>query len=338
MTRDMLCGRYDAALFDLDGVIYLGPRAVEGAPEGVEGLRAEGVTVGFVTNNAARTPQTVADHLTRLGIDCGLADVVTSAQASARMLAEALPSAATVLICGTLALAAEIEAVGLTPVWSSQDGPVAVIQGYDPEMTWPRVTDAAHAVQRGARWYATNPDMTRPTDLGLEPGLGTQIATLRVCLEPGAEPEMAGKPFPPLLRETARRLSAEHPIFVGDRLDTDIEGAYNAGMDSLFVFTGAHGMRDLFAADPSWRPTHVGYDIRALLKPVRAAEISGDTARCGAAVARIDDTRVRISGHGEERESQLDALWAALQLAWRDADRGRATDPGPVIEVLDLLH
>ncbi|WP_316668775.1 HAD-IIA family hydrolase [uncultured Propionibacterium sp.] len=338
MGGKLLCSRYDAALFDLDGVIYLGPRAVEGAPEGIDGLRAEGVKVGFVTNNAARAPQAVADHLTRIGVDCDPADVVTSAQASARMLAEALPVGARVLISGTTALAAEVEAAGLRPVWSSKDGPAAVIQGYDPDMTWPRVTDAAHAVQAGARWFATNPDMTRPTDLGIEPGLGTQIAALGVCLEPGSEPEMAGKPFPPLLRETVRRLSAEHPIFVGDRLDTDVEGACNVDMDSLFVFTGAHGMRDLFAAGARWRPTHLGYDIRALLRPARNAEIDGDSARCGAAVATITGGRVRTGGVKADPEDQLDALWAALRLAWRDADRGAEIDATAVVETLDLLH
>lgn len=338
MSEELLCRRYDAALFDLDGVIYLGPRAVEGAPEGIDGLRAEGVTVGFVTNNAARTPQTVADHLTRIGVRCELADVVTSAQASARMLVEALPAGARVLVSGTPALAAEIEAVGLVPVWTSAENPVAVIQGYDPEMTWPRVTDAAHAVQAGARWFATNPDLTRPTDLGIEPGLGTQIAALRVCLEPGAEPEMAGKPFPPLLRETVRRLHSERPVFVGDRLDTDIEGAYNVDMDSLFVFTGAHGMRDLFAAGVPARPTHVGHDVRALLRPARRAELGEESCSCGTAVAAVHDGRIVLSGVGDGLEAQLDALWAALTLAWRDADRGVTVDPGEVISSLGLLH
>ena len=336
--NEKLCARYDAALFDLDGVIYLGPRAVEGAPEGVDGLRAEGVRVGFVTNNAARTPRTVAEHLTRIGVRCDVADVVTSAQASARMLAETLPAGSRVLISGTSALAAEIEAAGLTPVWSSGDEPAAVIQGYDPEMTWPRVTDAAHAVQAGARWFATNPDMTRPTDLGLEPGVGTQIATLRVCLGPGAEPEMAGKPYPPLLRETVRRLSAERPIFVGDRLDTDIEGAHNVDMDSLFVFTGAHGVRDLLAADAPWRPTRIGYDIRALLEPVRSAEVVEDSARCGSAVATVVDGKLWVDGVGTDRRGQLDALWAALQLAWRAADEGVVVDTEELARALDLLH
>ncbi|MFJ1315985.1 HAD hydrolase-like protein, partial [Acinetobacter baumannii] len=94
---------------------------------------------------------------------------------------------------------------------------------------------------------------TRPTDLGLEPGVGTQVNAVRACF-PDREPLVAGKPFPALLRETERRLGSQHPIFVGDRLDTDILGAFNTQMDSLFVFTGAHGVRDLVEAVPQERP------------------------------------------------------------------------------------
>ena len=149
---------------------------------------------------------------------------------------------------------------------------------------------------------------------------------------------MAGKPYPPLLRETVRRLSAERPIFVGDRLDTDIEGAHNVDMDSLFVFTGAHGVRDLLAADAPWRPTRIGYDIRALLEPVRSAEVVEDSARCGSAVATVVDGKLWVDGVGTDRRGQLDALWAALQLAWRAADEGVVVDTEELARALDLLH
>ena len=78
---------YDAALFDLDGVVYLGPDAVPGAADGIRGLRERGVQVGFVTNNAARSPNEVADHLDELGIPATPSDVVTSSQAVARLMA-----------------------------------------------------------------------------------------------------------------------------------------------------------------------------------------------------------------------------------------------------------
>ncbi|SER64175.1 Haloacid Dehalogenase Superfamily Class (subfamily) IIA [Propionibacterium cyclohexanicum] len=338
MTGTVLCDDYDAALFDLDGVVYLGPDPVEGAPDGIAGLRARGIQVGFVTNNAARPPRTVAEQLTRIGVPAGPQDVVTSAQAVAAMLREALDPGSPVLVVGTDALAEEVQAVGLLPVADRHADPLAVVQGYDPKMSWPRVTDAVHAIQAGARWFASNLDSTRPTDLGLEPGVGTQVAAVGSCF-PGREPEVAGKPFPPLLRETVRRLGGNHPIFVGDRLDTDIEGAHRAGMDSLFVFTGAHGVRDLLDAVPNRRPSYIGHDLRALLAPSRKAGLSGEEASCGRARAWLDHDQVRLEGPVGTLDEQLDALWAVLALNWAVRDAGdRAPELGTAVEALSLVH
>lgn len=331
MTTTALCDDYDAALFDLDGVVYLGPDPVEGAPAGIAGLRSRGVRVGFVTNNAARPPRVVAGHLTRIGVPASTEDVVTSAQAAAGMLRDVLAPGSAVLVVGTEALAEEVRAVGLVPVTDRHGDPIAVVQGYDPEMTWPRVTDAVHAIQTGATWFATNLDSTRPTDLGLEPGVGTQVAAVGSCF-PGREPAVAGKPFPPLLRETVRRLGGEHPVFVGDRLDTDMEGANRVDMASLFVFTGAHGMRDLAEAPQIQRPRHIGYDLRALLDRGRVAtDVAGGGVRCAGAEAHVRDGELRIDGSLGTREEQLDALWAALQLVWRATDDGRV---GPRLDGL----
>lgn len=314
-----LCDSYDAAMFDLDGVIYLGPDPVPGAAEAVDGLRAHGLQVGFVTNNAARPPEVVSDQLTAIGVRATVDDVVTSAQAAARMLTEALPAGSKVLCLGTQALIDEVVGAGFTAVASRLDHPDAVIQGYDPQMTWPRVTDGVHAIQAGAQWFASNLDITRPTDLGLEPGVGTQVDAVRACF-PDREPMVAGKPYPALLLETKRRLGVQHPIFVGDRLDTDIRGAFNTHMDSLFVFTGAHGIRDLVEAARPERPTHIGYDARALLAPARRVTMKDSTARCGDQRVRLVAGRLELDDIPEDLSDQLDALWAALQLLWRRSD------------------
>lgn len=305
-----LIDAYDAALFDLDGVVYLGPAAVPGAAEGIAELRDRGVRVGFVTNNAARSPHAVVDHLSRLGIGAAVADVVTSAQAGARLLAELVEPGALVLVVGTAALAAEVRAVGLVPTSSVQQVPAAVIQGYHPELPWELIDQAAYAIQQGARWVATNTDSTRPTDRGLVPGAGAQIGALRNAV--AVEPVIAGKPFSPLLRETVRRLQARRPIFVGDRIDTDIDGATRVDMDSLMVFTGAHGKRDVVAAIN--RPTHLGWDLRALTQPAPPIEVGGTIACCGG-------VEVRRSGHAftaaeklTDRARQLDALRALLAI------------------------
>jgi glycerol 3-phosphatase-2 len=286
---------YDAALFDLDGVIYLGPHAVPGVAEAITALRERGVKLGFVTNNAARSPQAVAEHLQELGIDATSDDVVTSAQAVARLMAAALPAGAPVLVAGTPALLAEIQAVGLAPVASSKDHPAAVVVGYAPQLTWADLNDASFAVQAGAVWYGCNPDRTRPQVEGQAIGLGAMLDAMRVTM-PEQEPILAGKPRRPLLDETLRRLGAKHPIFVGDRLDTDIEGAHVVGIDSLFVLSGSHGVDELLAAPPEQRPTYMAADISGLLRP---AVGTGD--------------------------GPLDDLWRSALAAWREAGP-RGTD------------
>ena len=272
---------YDAALFDLDGVVYLGPVAVDGAVEGLAALRERGARIGFVTNNAARSPETVVEHLVALGIRAPATDVVVSSQAAARLLAARLPAGSPILVVGTEALVDQIRGVGLRQVEEGEER-VAVIQGYHPDLPWKLIARACFAIHAGAPWIATNTDSTRPTDLGLVPGAGAQIAAVRRAV--GIDPVVAGKPFSPLLEETIRRLDAQRPIFVGDRIDTDIDGAAAVGMESLFVFSGAHGKRDVIAADN--RPTHLGRELRALVEPAAETGVEGGVAMSGPARVR----------------------------------------------------
>lgn len=326
-----LAADYDAALFDLDGVIYLGPYAVDGVAVALEELRSRGTHLGFVTNNAARTPAAVAEHLTELGIRADADDVVNSTQATLRMLGADLPAGARILAVGTDALVQQLSEAGFTVVASLDDAPDAVVQGYHPTIAWQRLEEAALAVQRGAAWYATNPDLTRPSDRGIVPGLGSQIAVVRACV--AVDPRIAGKPYRPLLDETVLRLSASHPIFVGDRTDTDILGANNVGMDSLFVFTGAHGKADLAEAAPEYRPTYIGYDASALLEPAREAHVNGSRFVCGYQEIDLTDAGGFLSTRPVTRDEQLDALWAALQARWR-----YGLDISGVLNSLDTLR
>lgn len=312
----MLADAYDVALFDLDGVVYLGPTAVEGAPEGIAALREHGVRVGFVTNNAACTPEHVADHLTELGVTATAEDVVTSSQAGARLLAQKVPAGAKVLVIGTEALADEVTAQGLTPVSSAAENPAAVIQGYHPTLPWGLINEGAHAVQQGALWVATNLDPTRPTDRGLVPGAGSQIQALGVAVD--VAPLVAGKPCAPLMEESARRLGAERGIFVGDRFDTDIAGAARVGMDSLWVLTGGHGKFDLPQAEHL--PTHIGHDLRALLEPARTPQVDQNVAGLDQARVQAADGALTIEAMGEGREAQLDALRCINALLATDRD------------------
>ena len=331
MTSAFIDG-YDVAFFDLDGVIYLGPDAVPGAREGVASLRARGVRAIFVTNNAARSAADVAAHLTELGFAAAEEDLVTSAQAAAGLLRRELAPGSKVLVAGTRNLVDHVLSAGMVVVDSADDAPDAVIQGYDPAMTWPRLDQAALAVQAGARWFATNTDSTRPTERGLVPGAGMAIAAVRATVD--HDPVVVGKPHRPLMEEALRRTGAQRPVFVGDRIDTDLMGAAAVGIDSFLVFTGAHGKRDLVAAPPSGRPTAIGWDVPALLEPRRTASVSPGVARCGAATAQVVAGEVVLAGPRATREQQLDALWAVTQLVWA----GDATACETALATLNLVQ
>lgn len=328
-----LIDHYDAALFDLDGVIYLGPHPVPAAPPTVEKLLAHGVKVGFVTNNAARSTTVVADVLRGMGMDVTRNDIVSSGEAITDLAASRLPRGARVLIAGTEALADEARARGLEPVWTADENPVAVIQGYHPQMPWSLLVEAGLAVQHGAAWYGANPDMTRPTDRGIVPGVGVQLAAVGATVD--VEPVIAGKPHRPLLDATVARLGCAHPVFVGDRLDTDMLGANRASMGSMFVFSGAHGKHDLLDADPQSRPEHIAKDVSGLLDPPREAVIDGDRAACRNGRAAVVDGLVQVDGPaGSELDAQIDCLAAVLALVWS----GRGTGSHDGLAVLDLVH
>lgn len=306
---------YDAALFDLDGVLYLGPQPVPGAVAALQALDAEEIRVLYVTNNAAREARVVIDQLRSLGYSADDHNVLTSAQVAAAGLAEQLPAGATVLCAGSPNLAGLLERAGFEVVYSAADKPVAVIQGYHPKMDWRVLDEVCLAIQGGARWYATNDDASRPTDRGLVPGVGGAVSVVRLVV--GGEPIVFGKPHQPMLREAIRRAAATRPIFVGDRLDTDISGANGAGIDSLLVFTGAHGKEDLVQASPERRPTHIGAGVSALLAPVRPLSLSADRAECRGQVVTADQGRAVLAGPVPPgAEEQLDVLWAVAQLAW----------------------
>ncbi len=333
-----LVDHYDVVLLDLDGVVYVGSDPVPEASQTVARLRESGVRLVFVTNNAARSPSDVAVRLERMGIPAGAADVVTSAQAAARMLADRLPSEAKVLVLGAPALTAEVVAVGLTAVRCARDEPDAVVNGYDGSVGYAEMAEAALAIRQGAWWVSTNLDATIPTARGLLPGNGAVTALLAAATD--RHPVAAGKPAAPLLEEAVRRAGGSRPLMVGDRLDTDIAGANGVGYHSLAVLTGVADATALLAARPAERPTYLAADLAGLLEPhpqVTIGGIDGGEARCARWSARLDGDALRVTGSGRA----LDALRAAATAAWAYADaggalgsvdglpRGLAATPGP---------
>jgi glycerol 3-phosphatase-2 len=320
---------YDAVLFDLDGVIYLGPIAVPGAAEGIAELHDRGTRIGFVTNNAARPPVAVADHLVELGIPATAADVVTSAQAAAHLLVDRFGAGARILAVGGEGVTVALSDAGLVPVHSADEHPVGVMQGYGFDLKWQELNEAAIAIHGGAHWVATNIDPTRPTERGLVPGNGAAVAAVRMAVQ--AEPEVAGKPYRPLLDDTVSRLGARHPLFVGDRLDTDIAGAVNAGLDSMLVLSGSHRAAELLAARHDERPTFVGQDLRALLRPPLSVTHADEEFHCGPATASALDGRLVVHRDGS---TEVEAIWAAAHAAWWANDHGLALDSRDALEQL----
>jgi HAD superfamily hydrolase (TIGR01450 family) len=275
-----LAATYDVALLDLDGVVYVGVDAVPGAPAALEAARAQGMRLAFVTNNAARTPEDVAAQLRRLGVPAEPTEVITSSQAAAHYLAERLPAGARVLVVGTDGLTEALRDRGLIPVSSADDHPVAVVQGYSPDTDWRMLAEGAVAIRRGLMWVATNVDATLPSPRGPLPGNGSLVAALRYAT--AATPVVTGKPDPTMHRETVERSGADHPIVVGDRLDTDIEGATAVGCASLLVLTGVTTPAMLLDAPPPSRPDYLAPDLGGLLAAHPQPTADDQGARCGA--------------------------------------------------------
>jgi len=301
---------YDTALLDLDGVVYAGGEAVPHAVASLETARAHGMRLAYVTNNASRTPRTVAEHLSRLGVPADEEDVITSAQAVARLIAEQVPAGSRVLAVGGEGLLTALRERGLEPVASADDDPAAAVQGYGPDLRWSDLAEMAYAVNRGVPWFASNTDLTIPSGRGIAPGNGAAVAAVRFAT--GGSPQVAGKPLPPMHRETILRTGARRALVVGDRLDTDIEGAFAGGVDSLLVLTGVTGPAALLAAEPRHRPTYVGRDLRDLLVPQPSVGRGGSTATCGGWTASAAGGALVLDGDGEA----IDGLRALCAAAW----------------------
>ncbi|MDQ1292808.1 MAG: family hydrolase [Actinomycetota bacterium] len=331
---------FDLALLDLDGVVYLGPQAVDGAVPALGAAKDAGMRLAYVTNNAARPPQVVADHLRELGIPAEPSEVVTSAQVAASLLARRLPAGAGVLVVGGQGLRQALREEGLEPVEALSDGPQAVVQGFSPDLGWLQLAEGADAVRSGLFWMATNLDMTVPRATGPAPGNGTLVAAVRTAA--GREPDqVAGKPDPAPFVETVRRLGSERPLVVGDRLDTDLEGARAARIPGLLVLTGVSGVPDLLTCPEHRRPTFLGADLSALAVPHPATTVrtrpedeapAGPDSPSGGVEATCREAQVVVGtcAGGTVRaevvrpgEDALDLLRAACSAVWAWNDSAR---------------
>ncbi len=331
-VRGALVSRFDTLLFDLDGVVYVGRGAVPHAAEVIASARQGGVSCAYVTNNAARPPSAVVEHLAEIGIESTVHDVITSPQAATTLLAQFVPAGSRVLVIGGGGIAEALIDRGYQPVTSLGDSPAAVMQGYSPDLTWRDLAEATFAVRSGLPWIATNPDLTFPTPRGVAPGNG---ALVRVVSETvGRQPDgVAGKPEPALLLEAISRTRASSALMIGDRLDTDIAAGSRVAMSTLLVFTGVATLTELMNAIPEERPTYLGADLRTLLGVYPDVSVTNVESRCGEWVAAIAGNRLELTG--PDHEPAWDGVRAAAALVWRMTDLGTFVDFRAAVERME---
>ena len=313
-TRAPLDG-VDVVLADLDGVVYAGAGALPYAVESLNRAR-DGRVLAYITNNASRTDASVAGHLSELGLATAPRDVVTSPQAAMRLLADKIEPGATVLVVGGDGLVVEVEKAGCVVTRSADHAPAAVVQGFAPEVGWLQLAEAAFALKTpeeegGIPWVATNTDWTIPQSRGVAPGNGTLVSAVHTAV--GRLATVAGKPEAPIFHEAVARFGARHPLFLGDRLDTDILGANRAGIESALVLTGIDRPKHVLAAPEGSRPTYILGDLRELHEPYPEVHVKDGVAKVRDARVAIDGADIRILSAGDR---PIDLVRAGAAAIW----------------------
>lgn len=311
----------DGVLLDLDGVVYRGPHAVNYAVNAINALNDAKKAIGYVTNNAGRTQGQIAEHLNTLGITADPSQVATAAQAAVAFIKETYGSGTRTLVVGGEGLRQAAEERGLVVVQSADDKPAVVVQGGVQAIGWADIAEAAYAINGGADYIASNTDATMPTERGIAPGNGALVAA--VVHATGAQPSATGKPSPVIFQQASQRAGMKHPLVVGDRLDTDIQGANAAGMPSLHVLTGVDGPEQLLKARPNERPTFIAQDLRGLQEMHPAVDEVEGAWHCRGAQARWHDGALVVDESGRSVltgdgvvELTLDGLRAACAAVW----------------------
>lgn len=306
----------ELVLADLDGVVYRGHAAIPGAVEALN-RAAETARLGYVTNNASRTDSAVADQLTELGLQASAADVVTSPQAAVKLLADTVPAGALVLVIGGEGVVDELSKAGFRVTRSADDNPDAVVQGFAPHVGWEHLAEAAFALaerpgEPPLPWIATNTDWTIPVARGMAPGNGTLVSAVHTAVQ--RLPVFAGKPERAIFETAFERFGTKNALMLGDRLDTDIQGARAAGIPSLHVLTGADRPKQLVAASANMQPDFIVPTLAGLHEPYPETEIMRDGShRVGRARVRMNANVVEIVDEGD---APIDLLRAGCAAIW----------------------
>ena len=328
-----LAAGFRGIVLDLDGVVYLGDEVVPAAPAAVEGVRGLGARLAFVTNNSFRPPELVAEKLGRLGVKVAVEEVLTSAHATVRLLGgEGGLGGLKVLVIGGPGLRQALQDAGARLIdgadWREAE---VVAVGFDPDLTYDRVRTAALAIRAGARFVGSNPDATLPTPEGFWPGAGATLAMLRAAT--GVRPEVAGKPEPALFETVAAAIGPGPYLMVGDRADTDLDGAHRLGWATALVLSGVVAAADL--PDLAVAPDHLLADVGGLLDPpgpaIREATPADTRAAAALLAAGGDPPATRGAAGPGATLVATDGAGVVGAVAWRR--RGElAVVAGPVVE------
>ena len=307
----MLIDKFDSLFLDLDGVVYRGAEAIDGAVEAINRAASLGKKIAYITNNASRTPQAIAEQLNGYGLTVQPEQIIGSAAAGVRLLATKVPAGAKVLVVGGEGLRREVSDSGFELVEDASSQPDAVIQGFSKDIGWQQLAEAAFAIQAGAVWVATNQDWTLPLERGIAPGNGTLVGAVHTAV--GILPEFAGKPFRPIFDAALQQMQVQRPLMIGDRLDTDIKGAITAGIQSATVMTGVVGNKELLGAKTDERPNFVLTDMNDLFADYPEAKPTKHGVRVGKSEVELLGDRVLLTaGH----PATIDTLRAATNLIW----------------------
>lgn len=257
--------RYEAFIFDLDGVIWRGQAPIEGAAEGIARLRQAGARTFFCTNNSSRARREFAIRLSEVGIPCEENDVFSSSFAAALYLQREMKPGFSAYVVGEGGLIETLQSIGVQTHTGDDETPCdCVVAGIDRQFTYAKMRIAQANILRGARFVATNRDATFPIEEGVVPGAGSIIAG--IALSSGVEPTTVGKPEPIMLRLCLEQfgLDPHKTAMVGDRLDTDVACGHRAGIAGLLVETGVNTRQEGEAAQGEEHPDAIYRDLPAL--------------------------------------------------------------------------
>jgi NagD protein len=261
---------FDYWLTDMDGVLVHEDVPIPGAQEFIEALQASGRPFLVLTNNSIFTPRDLRSRLLGSGIEVPESAIWTSALATAQFLAEQRPGG-TAYVVGEAGLTTALHDIGY--VMTDRD-PDYVVLGETRTYSFESITRAIRLIDAGARFLATNPDTSGPSQQGKLPATGSVAALISTAT--GQQPYYIGKPNPLMMRSALNRLGAhsETAVMIGDRMDTDIISGLEAGMRTIHVGTGST-LPDQVARFP-YRPTWVVDSIADLVE--LAADATRDDA------------------------------------------------------------